>query len=94
MDSTIVLYAVGLVALILLLWLFSQQSGKLKLAELREAVAVLVDAAEQMMPGATGSEKLSFVLSRADELGLTKCIHPTLLRAMIESSVLWLKRGA
>lgn len=93
MDSTLGLYVLGVAFLIALLWLASQwMHGRHSLQEIREVVGTLVEAAEQMMPGETGEDKLSYVLAKADELGLTKYVHPTLLRAMIESSVYWLSQ--
>ena len=55
--------------------------------ELRHLVEALVLEAEQTMPGDSGEEKLSWVLSQADELGLTRLIPRAVLSALIESTV-------
>lgn len=93
LDSTFAMYMAGAVALLVLLYLVGKSGGGGRtLSEVRDIVAILVQEAEQVIPGATGSDKLDAVLVKADELGLTKWVHPTLLRAMIESAVYWLKR--
>lgn len=92
MDSTIVLMMAGVVVVGIVLLLLTRSAGW-SITETRQIVASLVEAAEQMMPGQEGHEKLEWVMSKADDLGITKHIDATLLRAMIESSVLWLKHA-
>lgn len=91
MDSTFVLYMVGAMVLLALLWLVSRGGGR-SISDVREIVGALVAAAEQVMPGVSGADKLEWVLSQADQVGITKHIDHALLRAMIESAVYWTKR--
>lgn len=91
MDSTIVLYAVGLVVLALILLLMGRRA-QWSIDDVRSTIAVLVGAAEQSMPGTDGKEKLTWVLQQADEIGLTKYVPAVLLRAMIEHAVYWLRQ--
>lgn len=91
-DETFFLYVAGAIVLLIILWLASWQRPA-SIAELRSTVAILVQAAEQMMPGEDGAEKLDWVLDRANALGITKHVDATLLRAMIESAVYWLSKG-
>lgn len=90
MNSTIVLMTAGVVVVGIVLLLLTRHAGW-SITETRQMVSALVEAAEQMMPGQEGAEKLEWVMSKADEIGITKHIDATLLRAMIESSVLWLR---
>lgn len=92
MNSSIVLMTVGVVVLLVVLLLLSRRAGW-SITETRQIVASLVEAAEQMMPGQAGCEKLDWVMAKADEIGVTAHIDATLLRAMIESSVLWLRHS-
>ena len=59
--------------------------------DLRTVVAMLVEEAEQTMPGDTGEEKLAWVMAQADTVGITKYIPAAVLSAMIESTVYRLK---
>lgn len=96
MEITIYYYLAGIVILLVVLQLISRRAGW-SVTEIRQIVAALVEAAEQMIPDEpgveTGEEKLSWVLNKADEIGITKHINSTLLRAFIEASVLWVKRS-
>lgn len=96
MDITIYYYSAGIVVLLVLLLLISRRAGW-SITEIRQVVAALVEAAEQMIPddpnSDTGDQKLNWVLAKADEIGLTKYLSATLLRVMIEASVLWVNRS-
>lgn len=81
-------YVVGIaiIALVVSLW----PRGGLaawRQADMRQLVQMLVLEAEQTMPGDTGEEKLSWVLDRADEIGITRFIPQPVLSAIIESTV-------
>lgn len=56
-----------------------------------QTINFLVTAAEQMLAGRTGEEKLNWVLSEIARLGLFTGVDPRFLRVMIESAVYWLK---
>ena len=81
-------FLVGLVILALAVNLWPRGGlAAWRQADLRQLVQMLVLEAEQTMPGDTGEDKLSWVLSRADEIGLTRCIPEQVLSAIIESTV-------
>lgn len=56
-------------------------------AELRHLVIALVLEAEQTMQGDSGEEKLSWVLNRAEEIGVTRLLPIPVLSAFVESTV-------
>lgn len=91
MEATIGFFVIGLFVLAGVLLLLGR-SG-MKFGQVREIVAELVAAAEQLLPGQSGEEKLSWVIAQADEHGLTKYVTPSLLRMMIEAAVLRLKHS-
>lgn len=90
MDS-IYLWEIGLGVVLGVLLLLTRQS-QVDLRHAKDVIGELVVAAEQLFPGKSGEEKLSWVLAKADEVGLTKVVPATLLRAVIESTVYRLKR--
>lgn len=88
-TSTIGLFVLGL--LVLLIAAFFWRRTSLNISQVKEIVADLVAAAEMLLPGQDGGEKLNWVIAQANTHGLTKYIEPTLLRNMIEAAVLRLK---
>lgn len=62
------------------------------LAEVRNVIEMLVQEAEQTMAQEAGEERLSWVLARADALGITRYVPAALLSAMIESAVFVINR--
>lgn len=92
MDFQSVLWAILALAVIVCLRWLADRSGW-KFDELRTIVAMLVEEAEQTMPGESGEEKLGWVLLQCDGLGVTKWIPRAVLSAMIESTVYRLKQG-
>lgn len=62
------------------------------LAEMRHIIEMLVQEAEQTMAQEAGEDRLSWVLQRADDLGITRYVPSALLSAMIESAVYWVNR--
>lgn len=78
--------AVTLVAAIVVLaaWRLSRWAA----GQAQDALVVkLVRAAEQMLPGATGAEKLAWVLEQVGELLPGVDIDEALLRVLVESEV-------
>jgi len=82
-------FSIGLllIAIGLLVW-FRVKPGS---APDYQTINFLVTAAEQMLAGRTGEEKLNWVLSEIARLGLFMGVDPRILRVMIESAVYWLK---
>lgn len=62
-------------------------SQRWDLTQVRTIVQMLVQEAEQTMQREPGEERLTWVLQRADELGITRYVPAPLLSAMIESAV-------
>ena len=90
-ESFVVAFIVAFVVVVVVVTL-ARRNG-VSLAELRTIVAMLVEEAEQTMPGDSGEEKLGFVLMQCERLGVTKWIPAVVLSAAIESAVWRLKRG-
>ena len=90
MDMCAWIYVVGsfVIGVLLRHWV---NGKRWEFGDLRTVVAMLVEEAEQTMPGETGEEKLEWVLERCDKIGLTKWIPEGVLSAMIESAVYRLK---
>ena len=93
-NSAVVLGAVSVVVFVVGVLLGRLSAGRgWTLAELRSIVEMLVQEAEQTMTKEPGEERLSWVLQRADELGITRYLPAPLLSAMIESAVWLLNNG-
>lgn len=68
-------------------------SKRLRYQEMKDIVTMLVCQAEQQIPKETGPQKLQWVLDRCKELGITKVIPETALRAIIEFTVFWINQN-
>jgi len=84
--------ALAIVGLGALLWLKRANDGQWNYDQLREIVVMLVEEAQQTMPGVVGEDKLAWVLGRCEEIGVTKWIPAPVLSAIIESAVWRVKR--
>lgn len=79
-------YMIGvlLMVIVVLAWL-RMQPGAQDALEPQQIIHMLITAAEQMLPGYTGEQKLEWVTAQLKQFGLN--LDPRLERLMIESAV-------
>lgn len=86
-------FAVTLAVIGLAVAVYLVKSKRLRYQEMKDIVTMLVCQAEQQIPKETGPQKLQWVLDRCAELGITKVIPETALRAIIEFTVFWINQN-
>ena len=89
--SLVVAFAAGLL-IGYFVYVLAHNSGKVDLNQLRDEALTFVAAAEKLLPGKTGAEKLDYVFGMLKQTGMFNRVDPTVARAAVEWAVSVWKR--